>query len=73
MSKTTEKQEAAPAQPVEDSFELTLDEFCTQLSKSDRRVSLIGGFHASEKAANRLKDTVSSYQARYVAFSTKPA
>lgn len=73
MSKTTEKKEAAPAQPVEDSFALTLDEFCQQLSKTDRRVALIGGFHSTEKRAGRIKDTAAAYQARFADFIKKPA
>ena len=64
---------AAPAQPVEDSFPLTLDEFCTQLSGTDKRVALIGGFHSTEKKAGRLKDTVAAYRSRYAAFIKKPA
>lgn len=72
MSNKTEK-EAAPAQPVQDSFALTLDEFCTQLSKSDKRVALIGGFYADEKANRRIKDTAAAYQGRYDKFIKKPA
>jgi len=74
MSKNTDKTEqAAPAQPVEDSYALTLDEFCKQLSTKDKRVSLIGGFYASEKSSGKLKDTVANYSARYQAFSQQPA
>lgn len=73
MSKTTEKKEAAPAQPVEGSFELTLDEFCQQLSKSDRRVALIGGFHAVEKNAGRVKDFAAAYHGRFEKFINAPA
>ncbi len=73
MSKTTEKTEAAPAQPVEDSFPLTLDEFCSQLSKTNKRVALIGGFHSAENAAGRVKDTVAAYQGRFDAFIKQPA
>lgn len=64
---------AAPAQPVEDSFPLTLDEFCSQQSKSDKRVALIGGFHATEKAGGRVKDTAAAFQARYEQFIKQPA
>jgi hypothetical protein len=52
--------------------QVTLDEFCTRLSMTDRRVELIGGFHFVETQAGRNKDAESNYQARYTAFLTKP-
>jgi hypothetical protein len=52
--------------------QVTLNEFCTRLSMTDRRVELIGGFHFTETLAGRLKDAESNYQARYTAFLTKP-
>jgi hypothetical protein len=52
---------------------LTLDEFCTRLSKTDRRVELIGGFHFDERRAERFKDTESAYRSRFEAFANKPA
>lgn len=71
MSNTSKKD--APEQPVEDSFALTLDEFCSQQSKSDKRVALIGGFHATEKAAGRVKDTAKAFAARFDNFIKQPA
>lgn len=67
MGKTTDAatNAAAPEQ-------LTLDEFCTRLSKDDKRVELIGGFYHSETAAGRIKDAESEFQARFAAFATKP-
>jgi hypothetical protein len=62
---------AAPAEVQE--FPLTIEEFCTRLSATDRRVELIGGFCASEKAANRVKDTESAFQSRYADFINQPA
>lgn len=64
---------AAPAQPDENSFPLTLVEFCTQLSSKDKRVALIGGFHHAETAAGTVKDTVAAFTARYEAFINQPA
>lgn len=64
---------AAPAQPDESGFPLTLDEFCTQLSSKDKRVALIGGFHHTEKANGTIKDTVAAFTARYEAFINQPA
>jgi hypothetical protein len=53
-------------------FEQTLDEFCAQLSSGDRRVELIGGYHATERAAGRIKDLPSAYAARFTSFVTAP-
>lgn len=53
-------------------FELTLDEFCTRLSNTDKRVELIGGFAHSERAAGTIKDTEPAFKARFAAFATKP-
>lgn len=63
---------AAPADE-QSGFPLTLEEFCTRLSQSDRRVELIGGFHAMERAAGNTKDVESAYQARFEAFVNQPA
>lgn len=54
-------------------FPLSLHEFCTRLSATDRRVELIGGFEHSERVAGRIKDTESSYAARFDAFIITPA
>jgi hypothetical protein len=51
---------------------ITLEEFCTRLSMSDKRVELIGGFNYTETAAGRIKDAESDFQARFTAFTTKP-
>ena len=70
MAATTEtfKEEKAP-----DAFPLSLDEFCTRLSANDRRVELIGGFHHSEKASGRVRDTEAAYLGRYKDYITQPA
>lgn len=54
-------------------FPLALEEFCARLSGDDKRVELIGGFHRTEKAAGRNKDTESAYKARYAVFANQPA
>lgn len=59
----------APADVAE---HITLEEFCTRLSKSDKRVELIGGFHYTEVAAGSIKDAESEFQSRFTAFVTKP-
>lgn len=62
---------AAPAVQQSD-FPLSLDEFCSQISITDKRVEAIGAFHATEKAAGRVKDTFPAYSGRYTAFLAKP-
>jgi len=52
---------------------LSLDEFCSRLSSSDKRVEMIGAFHHTEKAAGRNKDIESAYIARYSDFINQPA
>ena len=61
------------ADPVAPDDELTLTEFCTRLSQRDRRVELIGGFHAAEVRAGKNKDTEAAFVARFAAFATQPA
>lgn len=68
MSKSKPKAEAAPAV-----FKLTIEEFCTRLSASDRRVELIGAFHATETKAGRRKDSEDNFRARFAAFLKTPA
>ena len=54
-------------------FPLSLDEFCSRLSSTDKRVEMIGAFHHTEKVAGRNKDVESAYIARYSAFINQPA
>lgn len=61
------------AQTPEASFALSLNEFCTRLSQTDKRVELIAGYHHTESMAGRDMDTEENFRARYDAFSTQPA
>lgn len=54
-------------------FPLSLNEFCTRLSTTDRRVELIGGFEHSERVAGVGKDTSANFEARFAAFAKQPA
>lgn len=69
--------ENSPAKPVVEqgaqAFPLSLDEFCSRLSQTDRRVELIGGFHADELAAGRVKDTEEAFAVRFIKFINQPA
>lgn len=55
--------------PVEN---ITLDEFCTRISKTDKRVELIGAFFKMETVAGRTTAIESDFAARLAAFATKP-
>lgn len=61
--------EVVAAPPVE---QVTLNEFCTRLSLSDKRVELIGGFHHQETAKGTIKDAESEFYSRFLAFANKP-
>jgi hypothetical protein len=41
---------------------ITLDEFCTRLSATDRRVEMIGAFNHVEKKVGRIKNSVVTRQ-----------
>lgn len=73
--KTTAKPAEAEAKPAveEAEFPLALNEACARISATDRRVEMIGAFHASEKAAGRSKDLESAYRERFAAFCNAPA
>jgi len=71
MTKITTKASAQPAVQGED--DITVEEFCTRLSQTDRRVELIGGFHFDEKQAGRFKDAETAFSARFTEFANKPA
>ena len=69
----SDSQEISSQPEAPRAFDQTLEEFCTQLSVTDRSVEMIGAFYASEKQAGRFKDLASSYSARYAAFKNQPA
>lgn len=55
-----------------DGFQMTLAEFCTQLSAKDRRVEMIGAFEHVERRAGNLRDSQDAFMSRYNAFCNKP-
>lgn len=76
-SPSTSTTPAAPAAPTPAPVnpavpDLTVEEFCTRLSGSDKRVELIKAFWFVETKAGRFKDAESNYQARFQAFVNKP-
>lgn len=52
---------------------VSLDEFCTRLSETEKRYALIAGFAATERKARRVRDTEAAFQARFAAFIKQPA
>ena len=68
----TKKEEVQTGASI-DQYVIRLDEFCADLSKTDRRVELIGGFHNLEKRNGTVRDTRTAYAARYQAFINAPA
>lgn len=74
MSKQSNTPEPVSAEaPAASDFPLSLDEFCTRLSSTDKRVELIGAFHHVEKVAGRVQDTSGNFAARFEAFAKQPA
>lgn len=71
---TTPVAAAAPTPaPVNPAIpDLTVEEFCTRLSASDRRVELINAFCFVERTAGHYKDAESNYQSRFQTFVNKP-
>lgn len=50
---------------------IPLDEFCSEVSLSDRRVELIAVFAFRERSAGTTHDTRAQYRARYDATAGK--
>ena len=71
LSNSPESAPATEAPPA--AIPMSLDEFCRDFSKSERRVVLLGAFHFEMKRQKRLKDTDSNYRAAFAAFITAPA
>lgn len=70
---TTSNTSVAAAAVVEAEFPLTLTEYCTRLSTTDRRVELIGAFEHTERVAGRNSDVETNFASRYAAFANQPA
>lgn len=66
---TEETEASSPASEPE----LTLAEFCIDVSRADKRVELIAGFHAEQRAAGRVKATAAEWSALFGAFERAPS
>ena len=64
---TRENKRAAPSE-----FPMTVEEFCAQLSSTEKRVEMIGAFHSDEKRHGRIKDTRTAYLKRFDEFCKRP-
>jgi len=62
----------ATPSPAPTTFPQTIDEFCSELSASDKRVEMIYAFSRDEKKHGRVKDMADNYRSRFEAFATKP-
>lgn len=67
-----EKSAPEPEVPLA-AIPLSLDEFCKNFSRQERRVTLLGAFHFEMKRQKRLTDTDSNYRAAFAVFITAPA
>ena len=65
-------EKAKPQESVEPTEALTLDEFCTRLSKTDRRVELIGGFYADAKKRGQHKDVDVGFLRAFAEYADRP-
>lgn len=75
MAKATPEKAAQAVEAVEEkqtTFPLSLTEFCTRLSETERRHALIAGFYYTENAAGRTKDQASEYAKRFAEFLETP-
>lgn len=66
------KETAAPEASAPESFDLTLDEFCARLSATDRRVELIGGFHAEARKNGLTKSGETQFRAAFDLYASRP-
>lgn len=70
MSETTTS--AENVRP-EEQHAVSLDEFCTRLSRKVKSPEMIAAFHHLEKAAGRVTALSSAYQARFEEVSSRPS
>ncbi|ELK5289391.1 hypothetical protein Q6670_004059 [Salmonella enterica] len=73
MAKTTPAAEPIKAPEAAQEIAQSLEDFCRELSLTERRHTLIASFFHTEKAAGRVKDAASAYRKRYSEHLTTPA
>lgn len=57
---------------MNDDFPMDLDEFCTRLSIKERRVALIGAFHARMKRQGMTMATQDDWMTQYRKMTKRP-
>lgn len=62
-----------PAQPTPASEVLTLDQWAEEASRADKRVELLNGFVAVQRAEGRFHAPRAAWSADYAAFAARPA
>lgn len=67
-SKTPE----VPTQVEPKVFPISLDEFCSRLSATDKRVELIGGFHHDQRSVGNLTATEAEFLELFTQFAQRP-
>ncbi len=75
IAEATRLNEESPA-PVEvepSEFPVTLNEWCVETSKHDRRMELLHAFQVGERAKGHIKDMSAEFSKRYAEFAVAPA
>jgi hypothetical protein len=54
-------------------FPLSIDEFCAQISLTDKRVEMIAAFNKAQKRAGNRKNYANFYAMQFAAFVSIPA
>jgi hypothetical protein len=67
------KKKAAAAQPVVETFDLTLTEFCLRLSTEKVGPEMIAGFQHSQNAKGVIKASSESFRSAFKRFVVQPA
>lgn len=60
-----------PAEDAPLTFPVTVDEFCSDLSRSDKRPELIYAFSKDEISNGRHRDMAENYSARFADFANR--
>lgn len=68
-----EEQEVPAVEAVKSPPKITIEEFCSLLSKKDKRVEMLGGFHFYMKKIGMKKEIYVDFLAAYEAFQRMPA
>lgn len=64
---------SVPAKDASDpAFDVTLEEFCEQLSSSITKPELIGGFYHQTKKRGFLKGSTAAFKEQFDAFKNQP-